>query len=70
MKSPLELVNEELVAFFGEEPQTPLDLAPRETLAGLGCLDHDAPPVAANFGHVAEEDARSATARASSRSFV
>lgn len=37
-KEPLELVNEKLVAFLGEEPYTPLDVALRETLHGLGCL--------------------------------
>jgi nucleoside-diphosphate-sugar epimerase len=38
-KEPLELVNDSLVAFLGEEPHTPLDQALRETLRGLGCLD-------------------------------
>jgi hypothetical protein len=37
-KQPLELVNDKLVAFLGEEPHTPIDLALRETLRGLGCL--------------------------------
>lgn len=37
-KEPLELVNDKLVAFLGEEPHTPLDLALAETLRGLGCL--------------------------------
>lgn len=35
---PLELVNDKLVAFLGEEPHTPLDVALAETLRGLGCL--------------------------------
>jgi nucleoside-diphosphate-sugar epimerase len=35
---PLELVNDRLVAFLGEEPHTPLDVALGETLSGLGCL--------------------------------
>jgi nucleoside-diphosphate-sugar epimerase len=37
-KEPLELVNEKLVAFLGEEPHTPLDFALAETLRGLGCV--------------------------------
>jgi nucleoside-diphosphate-sugar epimerase len=37
-KQPLELVNDKLVAFLGEEPHTPLDVALGETLRGLGCL--------------------------------
>lgn len=41
-KQPLELVNDELVAFLGEEPHTPLERALRETLEGLGCLAEDA----------------------------
>jgi nucleoside-diphosphate-sugar epimerase len=40
-RRPLELVNDKLVAFLGEEPHTPLDVALGETLRGLGCL----PPV-------------------------
>jgi nucleoside-diphosphate-sugar epimerase len=35
-KQPLELVNDKLVAFLGEEPHTPLDVAMGETLRGLG----------------------------------
>jgi nucleoside-diphosphate-sugar epimerase len=35
-KQPLELVNDKLVAFLGEEPHTPLDVALSETLRGLG----------------------------------
>jgi nucleoside-diphosphate-sugar epimerase len=38
-KQPLELVNDKLVAFLGEEPHTPLDTALTETLRGLGCLE-------------------------------
>jgi nucleoside-diphosphate-sugar epimerase len=38
-KQPLELVNDKLVAFLGEEPHTELDVALRETLEGLGCLE-------------------------------
>jgi nucleoside-diphosphate-sugar epimerase len=44
-KEPLELLNEKLVAFLGEEPHTPLDEALRETLRGLGCF---ADPTAAH----------------------
>jgi nucleoside-diphosphate-sugar epimerase len=35
---PLRLSNRRLVAFLGEEPRTPLDVAIREALIGLGCL--------------------------------
>lgn len=38
-KEPVELVNDKLVAFLGEEPHTPLDEALRVTLRGLGCID-------------------------------
>jgi nucleoside-diphosphate-sugar epimerase len=38
-KEPLELVNDKLVSFLGEEPHTPLDEALRQTLQGLGCLE-------------------------------
>ena len=34
-KTPLELVDDKLVAFLGSVPHTPLDIALRETLAGL-----------------------------------
>jgi nucleoside-diphosphate-sugar epimerase len=37
-RQPLELVNDKLVAFLGEEPHTPLDAAVGSTLEGLGCL--------------------------------
>jgi hypothetical protein len=40
---PMEFVNDKLVAFLGEEPQTPLDVALRETLRGLGCLGNELP---------------------------
>jgi hypothetical protein len=36
---PLELDNRKLVSFLGREPHTPLDVALRETLSGLGCLE-------------------------------
>ena len=35
---PVRLMNRRLTATLGAEPHTPLDLAVRETLAGLGCL--------------------------------
>jgi nucleoside-diphosphate-sugar epimerase len=38
-RQPLELMNDELVAFLGEEPHTPLEVAMRATLSGLGCVD-------------------------------
>jgi nucleoside-diphosphate-sugar epimerase len=37
-RQSLELVNDELVAFLGEEPHRPLEIALAETLRGLGCL--------------------------------
>ncbi len=42
-REPLRLDNRKLVAFLGEEPHTPLDVALRTTLRGLGCLPSDAP---------------------------
>jgi nucleoside-diphosphate-sugar epimerase len=44
-KQPLELVNDKLVAFLGEEPHTRLDEALEETLRGLGCLGEAASDV-------------------------
>lgn len=38
-RSPLRLDNRRLVAFLGEEPQTPLSVALRDSLIALGCLD-------------------------------
>jgi nucleoside-diphosphate-sugar epimerase len=35
----LQLDNRKLVAFLGREPHTPLEIALRETLHGLGCMD-------------------------------
>jgi nucleoside-diphosphate-sugar epimerase len=40
----LELDNAKLVAFLGAEPHTPADSAIRTTLAGLRCLEKQAPP--------------------------
>jgi hypothetical protein len=45
-KRPLELVNDKLVTFLGEEPHTPLDVALAETLRGLECVEPVAPKVA------------------------
>ncbi len=39
-RQSLELVNDKLVSFLGEEPHTPLDVALADTLRGLGCLPH------------------------------
>ncbi|WP_420406984.1 NAD(P)H-binding protein [Hoeflea sp.] len=39
-REPLHLRNEQLVAFLGAEPHTPIDTAVEETLAGLGCLEN------------------------------
>ena len=41
--APLRLDHRKLVAFLGQEPHTPLDVALRDTLRGLGCLDRDEP---------------------------
>lgn len=38
-RTPLRMTNDKLVAFLGEEPRTPLDLAMLATLKDLGCLD-------------------------------
>ncbi len=38
-QEPVRLDNRRLLAFLGEEPHTPLDLAVRRTLAGLGHLE-------------------------------
>ncbi|MCF4128607.1 NAD(P)H-binding protein [Methylobacterium sp. SyP6R] len=37
-REPLRMDNAGLMEFLGHEPHTPLDVAARETLAGLGCL--------------------------------
>jgi nucleoside-diphosphate-sugar epimerase len=37
-REPLRMDNSRLVATLGAEPHTPLDVAVRETLSGLGCL--------------------------------
>jgi nucleoside-diphosphate-sugar epimerase len=37
-REPLELMNDKLVRFLGEEPHTSLDVALEETLRGLGCM--------------------------------
>jgi nucleoside-diphosphate-sugar epimerase len=37
-RTPIRLINDKLVAFLGEEPHTPLDVAVRDTLAALRCL--------------------------------
>jgi hypothetical protein len=35
---PVRMSNRRLIGIMGEEPRTPVALAGRETLAGLGCL--------------------------------
>lgn len=55
-QTSLELVNDKLVAFLGEEPHTPLDIALGETLIGLGCTPRtsgSAPTSASAAGHAA-----------------
>ena len=37
-RNPIRLENAKLVAFLGEEPHTPLDLAVETTLRGIGCI--------------------------------
>ncbi|AYD01637.1 NAD(P)H-binding protein [Neorhizobium sp. NCHU2750] len=41
-QQPVRMSNARLVAFLGEEPSTPIDVAVRATLADLGCLSADA----------------------------
>lgn len=41
-RTPVKLSNQALLDFLGEEPRTPLDVAVRSSLAGLGCMSHDA----------------------------
>jgi nucleoside-diphosphate-sugar epimerase len=38
-KVPVQLDNRKLVAFLGSEPHTPIEVALRQTLAGLRCVD-------------------------------
>jgi len=45
-REPLRLDNTRLVALLGEEPHTPLDVAVRATLDGLGCLEVQNQPAA------------------------
>jgi len=37
-KTPVRLANDRLIAWLGEEPRTPLDVAVRETLLSNGCI--------------------------------
>ncbi len=48
--APLALDNKKLVAFLGEEPHTPLDVALRDTLRGLGCIGGGTPSPAHLYG--------------------
>lgn len=41
-QTPIRMNNQHLVDTLGHEPHTPFDSAVRATLAGLGCLPHDA----------------------------
>ncbi|WP_207796548.1 NAD(P)H-binding protein [Sphingomonas oleivorans] len=43
-RSPMRLDNSRMVALLGAEPHTPLDIAIRDTLAGMGCLDEIVAP--------------------------
>lgn len=38
--TPVRMTNERLTAMLGAEPHTPLDVAVRNTLIGLGCIAH------------------------------
>ncbi len=40
-RAPIRLSNRRLLDVLGEEPHTPLDIAVRATLAGLGCLPRE-----------------------------
>ena len=46
-KVPLRMTNRRLVNTLGTEPHTPLDVAVRATLVGLGCVAADAAPARA-----------------------
>lgn len=46
-QQPLHLDNAALVQAIGAEPHTPIDVAVRTTLAGLGCLDENPRPLIA-----------------------
>jgi hypothetical protein len=37
-KVPVRMRNDRLVSVLGAEPYTPLDIAVRDTLRGLGCI--------------------------------
>ena len=56
-QTPILMRNDRLLSVLGEEPHTPLDVAMRATLAGLGCLDPQSDavsvPVGRNAGRVA-----------------
>lgn len=54
-KVPVRLDNAKLVAFLGEEPHTPTDIALRTTLEGLGCLKLTDAPRAALAGASLQE---------------
>jgi nucleoside-diphosphate-sugar epimerase len=41
--TPTHMSNTRLKEVLGSEPRTPLDIAVRETLIGIGCIQKDAP---------------------------
>ena len=47
-KETVELDNAKLVAFLGDEPHTPLDVALAQSLEGLGCLAAATPETTGN----------------------
>lgn len=53
-RHPVKLDNKRLVEIIGEEPRTPLDIAMRTTLVGLGCLA-DNPAQIAQSRHTATQ---------------
>lgn len=60
-RNEVKMSNQALVDFLGEEPRTPLDVAVRSSLAGLGCIKRNAGyessvPDARNFGITPNHD--------------
>lgn len=60
-RTEVKMSNQALVDFLGEEPRTPLDVAVRSSLAGLGCIKRSASyesgvPDARNFGITPNHD--------------
>ena len=50
---PIHMSNTRLKEVLGSEPRTPLDIAVRETLMGIGCIQKDAPMKVIGSGPIA-----------------